>query len=235
LASVVRVVVCLAVRLARDEGVHRFPRGEAAGEVIVRHGGVGGAPTLHGAVLVDDGDAEVLGVADDGAEDPGIFLEVFLEAAILRAEFVVVADEGANPDVVLVAAAEVGDADELQEVVLVERALGGVAADEVLVGADGEAEPLAVAGGDQAPRVIGAEGFVVDVRGDVVGAGAVAAEYAEFHALRADLFGPRDDLVQGERFECRCHDPDGIVHGESFLLLRSSSISRAMVHIRSGI
>ena len=64
----------------------------------------------------------------------------FLEAAVLAAEFVVVADEGADLDVVGVAAEEMRHADEAQDVILVADAVGGVAADQVVVGAEGEAE-----------------------------------------------------------------------------------------------
>jgi hypothetical protein len=52
----------------------------------------------------------------------------------------VVSDERSDADLVAVAAAEVRDADEFEEVILVARALVGIAADEVFIGPDGEAQ-----------------------------------------------------------------------------------------------
>ena len=178
LPDVVGRVVRFAMSAARDEGVHQFPGGEGAGEVVVGGGGTGWHPAFHGAVFIEERYPEVLRIFDDRAEDAGVFVEVFLEALVLAAQFVVVADERADLDVIGVAAEEMRHADEAQDVILVANAVGGIAADEVVIGAEGEAEVGLLAGIEQALGVGGAKGFVVQVGGDVVLAGTVAAEHA---------------------------------------------------------
>ena len=183
---------------ARDEGVHELARGERAGEVVVGLGLGEGGPALHRAVLVGDGDAEALGVLDNRREDLLVEGEVLFESAVLAAEAVVVADEGAGDDIGRVTAEEVGDADELEEVVAVGDRLVLVFGEEVLVGADRDAEVLLAADVDDLLRVLAREVLVVEVGGDMVLAGAVAPEDAEFKTLCAGLLRLLDDLVEGK-------------------------------------
>jgi hypothetical protein len=77
--------------------------------------------------------AEALGVFHDRLEDLRVEFEILLKSAVFFAEFLIVADEGSDDDVVRVAAEQVGDADEAQDVVLVGFAFGGVAADQIVV------------------------------------------------------------------------------------------------------
>ena len=72
-----------------------------------------------------------------------------------------------------------------------------VAADEVVVGANGDANALLVADVDDVLRLLGSEVLVVEVRRDVVGTVGVLAEDAKFKSLRAELDGLVNDSVEG--------------------------------------
>ena len=205
LPGVVRGVIGFAMRLAGDEGVHQLARGEGAGEVVVGLRLGEGSPAFHRAVLVGDGDAQVLGVFDDGGEDLLVEGEVLLKAMVLTAKAVVVADEGSGDNIGGVAAQQVGDADEAQEVVAVGHGLLLVVVEEVLVGPDGDAEVELAADVDDLLRVLGLECLVVQMRGDMILAGAVAAEYAEFKPLCAEGACFLHNAVEIEFLICRGH------------------------------
>ena len=204
-----RVVRLLEVRAVVEDRVHELACREAAGQVAVADGRRRGNPALHRAVLDAQRDAEVLRVLQDGREDLLELLEVLLEPAILRAELLVVADEGSADDVVRVAAEHRRYAHEAEDVVLVR--LLEVASDEVVVGADGDAEPRAVARVDDVLRLFGREVLVVEVSGDMVRAVGVTAEDAELEALRTDLEGAPNDAVKVVARERRGHQPDRVV------------------------
>jgi len=140
-------------------------------------------------------------------------VEVLLEPAVRAAEHVVIAHERAADDVVRVAAEEGRDADELEDVVLV-RALQRLRlrADEVVVGAHGDAQTLLVAAADDALRGGEVERLVVEVRRDVVRAVRVAAEHAEFEALRADRLRVGEDVLEALARERGGHEPNRVVH-----------------------
>jgi hypothetical protein len=120
----------------------------------------------------------------------------FWKASLLGAEFVVVAHEGAHLHAVGVAAEQVRHADEAQQVILVFAPLPGVAPDQVLERPDRQRQPGPVEGVNDPPGGVGRETFVVEVGGDVVGAGAVAAEHAQVKPLRPNGYGFFDDLLQ---------------------------------------
>ena len=127
----------------------------------------------------------------------------------------IVADERAADDIIRVAAQHRRNADELQNVVLIDALeLFRLRADEVVVGADGNAQPFRIADLDDALRALGREVVVVEVRGDVVLAVSVPAEDAQLEALRADCFRALHDglkvRIGGERAR---HQPDRIVAG----------------------
>ena len=110
-----------------------------------------------------------------------------------------------------------GNADQLQQMILVLDPLHRIAADQVFVSTYRKPQPLAVAGIHQLPGLIRSEILVIQVRRHVVGPGAIPPEHAELHALSADRLGVMNDFVERTAWEGRGHDPDRIIHrGVSF-------------------
>ena len=70
-----------------------------------------------------------------------------------------------------------------------------VASNEVVVGADGNAEPRAVARVDDVLRLFWRKVFVVEVRGDMVRAVGVTAEDAELEAILSNAFSALNDVI----------------------------------------
>src|SRR5574344_5252 len=216
LPDVVRRVVRLLQRAGIVEhGVHQLAGREAAGQVVVGVGGGDGLPALHRAVLDADGDAERLRIVQNRLEHLLELEEVLLEAAVRASEDEIVSDKRAADDVVGVAAEHRRDADQLEDVVLVrELHLLGLRADEVVIGADGHAEVLAVAALDDLLRPIDVEVVVVEMGRDMVRTVRVAAEHAELEALGADRLRALDHGFEvGVGREGGRHQPDRIVPG----------------------
>ena len=216
LPDVVRRIVRLLKRaVVVQDGIHQLAGRQAPRQVVVGVRGGDGQPALHRAVLDADGHAKGLGVVQHRLEDLLELEQVLLEPAIRAAQDVIVADERAADDIIRVAAQHRRDADELQNVVLIDALeLFRLRADEVVVGADGNAQPFRIADLDDALRALGREVVVVEVRGDVVLAVSVPAEDAQLEALRADGFRALHDGLEvrigGERAR---HQPDRIVAG----------------------
>ena len=209
-----RVVGLLQVGVVVQYGIHQLAGRKTARQVAVAGGGRRRHPPFHRAVFDAQGDPEALGVLEDGRKDLLELLEILLEAAILGRQRLIVADKRAADDVVGVAAEHRRDADQLQDVVLIDNLELWLAADEVVVGADGDAKPLLVADLDHLLRALGREVVVVEMRRDVVLAVRVAAEDAELEALRPDALRALDDGLE-VRIGCERarHEPNRVVAG----------------------
>ena len=210
-----RIVRLLQRAVIVKDSVHQLAGRKAAGQVVVGVRRRDGEPALHRAVLHAHGHAERLRVVQDRLEHLLELEEVLLEAAVGTTEDVIIADERAADNIVRVATKHRRHADQLEDVVLVrELHLLGLRADEVVVGADGNADVLVVADLKDTLRALGREVVVVEVRGDVVLAVSVPAEDAQLEALRADGFRALHDGLEvrigGERAR---HQPDRIVAG----------------------
>ena len=213
LPDVVRGIVRLLQRAGIvEDRVHQLAGREAAGQVVVGVRCRRGLPTFHRAVLHAHGHAEALRVVEDWLEDLLELDEVLLKATILTTEHVIIAHEGAADDVIRVTTQEGRDADELENVVLVDDLVLRIAADEVVVGAHGDAEPLFVAATHDHLRIVEVELLVVKVRRRVVRAVGVAAEHAELEALGAHALRAPEDVLEGLAREGGRHQPNRIVH-----------------------
>ena len=218
LPGVVGWIVGFPVRLGRYDGIHQLAGGEGAGQIVAGLRLGKGPPALHRAIFVGDGDAKVLGVFDYRREDLAVERKILLEAAVLAAKAGIVADERPGHHIRPVAAQQVGDADQAEQMVAVGHRFPLVVCEEILVGADGDAEIVFAADVDNLLRVLCGEMLVVEVGGHVVLAGAVAPEDAQFETLRAKSARLLHHSGEVEFRVCGSHQPDRVVHVCNLLL-----------------
>ena len=222
-----RIVGFLKRRIIIQNGIHQLARRKATRKVAIAIGRGNGTPPFHRTVLDAHRDTKVLGVPEDRRKDLLEFQEVLLETVLLVGQVHIVSDERSADNVVDVTTEHRRDADQLEDVVLVDNLKVRIAADQIVVGADGNPEPFAVADLNHLLRAVWREVIVVEMCRDVVLTVRVATEDAELETLGPDALRALDDGLEVRiGREGAGHQPDRVVAGLRLGLVRERTLGK---------